>query len=256
MIVYLEENLSISIDISKIKACRNLQEMVNYLATLNKSEVETIDSYIFESPIKLKLKKFNNPFQSVVIGLIKFLSQWWWKVKIINGQNLKYDNVIIASNHESYLDLAWLSFAVSKSARKDIYIMGKKEMSYLKYILPLFPVIWIEQNNTMDVLKFSADALRQYKTLLIFPEGTRTSDGKMKPFKLGAAYLAKHLNTKIIPVTINGAFEIWPRNKKFFKITGGLTGSVTVGDPIDPMKYKTIEALNAAIEKAIKSKIK
>jgi 1-acyl-sn-glycerol-3-phosphate acyltransferase len=73
----------------------------------------------------------------------------------------------------------------------------------------------------------------------------------MVDFKTGAAYLAKNLNRKIIPLSINGAFDIWPRQKTLPEFSGELKGSVTVGDPIYPADFKDVESLTLFLQKSI-----
>ena len=137
--------------------------------------------------------------------------------------------------------------------RKNVYSTAKKKLSFLKLVFPVFPVIFLDDTNSIEVLKASADILRQGKTLLIFPEGTRTPDGQLQHFKSGAAYLAKNLNIKIIPVSVNGAYEIWPRSKSMPTFITPLKGKVNVGQEIDPQEFDSIESLNSALEAAVGS---
>jgi 1-acyl-sn-glycerol-3-phosphate acyltransferase len=57
--------------------------------------------------------------------------------------------------------------------------------------------------------------LRSGRLLGIFPEGERTLDGALLPFQLGAVRIAATAGVPIIPVTLNGTFEIWPRGRRF-----------------------------------------
>jgi 1-acyl-sn-glycerol-3-phosphate acyltransferase len=75
----------------------------------------------------------------------------------------------------------------------------------------------------------------------------------MREFKLGGAYLAKNSNRKIIPVTINGGYDIWPSSKKFPGRLFKAKANIVVHDKINPADFKTVESLNAEIEKVIKS---
>jgi 1-acyl-sn-glycerol-3-phosphate acyltransferase len=79
--------------------------------------------------------------------------------------------------------------------------------------------------NTIPVKRDAADLgamktiirkLKQGNGVCLFPEGTRTSDGKITPFKPGLGLLCRRGNAAIIPVLIEGAFEAWPRHKKLF----------------------------------------
>lgn len=114
------------------------------------------------------------------------------------------------------------------------------------------PVIWADyEKNTNEVFKKSSDLLRQGKSIMMFPEGTRTDDGRVKEFKLGAAYLAINTGRSIIPVTINGAYNIWPSSKTFPGLFGKGHASLVIHDKINPADYKTVESLNAKIEEII-----
>jgi len=115
------------------------------------------------------------------------------------------------------------------------------------------PVIWANyEKNTNEVFKKSSDLLRQNKSILIFPEGSRTDDGVMNNFKLGAAYLAKNTGREIIPVTINGAYDIWPSSRTFPGLFGKGKAELVFHDKINPADYKTVESLNAKIAQVIK----
>jgi len=53
------------------------------------------------------------------------------------------------------------------------------------------------------------------KVLMLFPEGERSIDGTLKPFRKGAAILASHADAPIVPVAIDGLYELWPRGRAF-----------------------------------------
>jgi 1-acyl-sn-glycerol-3-phosphate acyltransferase len=138
--------------------------------------------------------------------------------------------------------------------RKNLCFLGKNQLSFLKYLLPGLPIIFVERaGNVIPALKAGADILRQGKSLVVFPEGTRTMDGYVGTFKTGAAYLAKNLNKTIIPVTIKGGFEIYPRQKLLPKFITKTKGLIFINQSINPAKYKTVEELNNYIEKTIKN---
>jgi 1-acyl-sn-glycerol-3-phosphate acyltransferase len=79
--------------------------------------------------------------------------------------------------------------------------------------------------NTIPVRQGKADLpairkvitkLKEGRSVCLFPEGTRTSDGKIMPFKPGLGLLCRRGQAAIVPVVIDGAFECWPRHKKLF----------------------------------------
>jgi 1-acyl-sn-glycerol-3-phosphate acyltransferase len=65
--------------------------------------------------------------------------------------------------------------------------------------------------NLLRAMQAGAFGLRHGKVLVLFPEGERSADGEPKRFKKGAAILSMHLGVPIVPVALDGIYEIWPR---------------------------------------------
>lgn len=252
----LEDKFNIQPDVKELGAKENLGQAVTYLAGLEALEGESLDEIILRGPITKKPRKFYNPLYNVFEAIVGFLSRRFWHVKINDRDRLREDNAVFIANHQSYLDMIWISFCIPSAMRKNIYVTGKKKFAFLRFLFPVFPVLYLDDTNSVDVLKANADLLRQGKSLFIFPEGTRTWDGKVAQFKSGAAYLAWNLKKKIVPIGINGAYEIWPRTKKIGRIFTKQHGEINVGQAIDPTKYSSVEKLNQDLEKAVKALVK
>ena len=84
-------------------------------------------------------------------------------------------------------------------------------------------------------------------SLVVFPEGSRTYTGQMSPFKKGAFQLADQLQLPVVPVTITGSFEVYPRTHKGFVRFHPLT--LTIHKPIPP-KCEGPENIKATLEEA------
>jgi 1-acyl-sn-glycerol-3-phosphate acyltransferase len=154
-------------------------------------------------------------------------------------------NAIIISNHQSILDPPLILNQVPYSMRKDIFLIAKKELSWFRFPFAGAPILYVDRTgNIVPSLKAAADVLRRGHSLLIFPEGTRTKDGTVGKFRSGAAYLAVHLDKKIIPVIIQGSFDIMPSGKYLPRFCGGHKLKIKVGSPIDPKDFSSIESLN------------
>jgi 1-acyl-sn-glycerol-3-phosphate acyltransferase len=81
--------------------------------------------------------------------------------------------------------------------------------------------------------------LKQGEGVCLFPEATRTTDGRIAHFKGGFTLLCRRGNSPVIPVLIDGAFECWPRHKKLFKPGSKIT--VTYGKPISAEQVREME---------------
>jgi 1-acyl-sn-glycerol-3-phosphate acyltransferase len=70
------------------------------------------------------------------------------------------------------------------------------------------------------------------RTVFMFPEGTRSEDGRTKALKPGVALLARKARAPIVPMAIEGAHDVWPRTRRLPSVRGLL--EVEVGEPIAP----------------------
>lgn len=249
LIVYLEENLSIEINSGEARELHTVQEFIEYLAKCPDSKGASLDDKILRNENVKKYHTFQNPISEIVIFTVKVLTRLFWKVEVEGRENFKHDNVVIAVNHQSNLDYPVLNTVVPVKNRRKMFVVGKKELSFLKFIFPGSNTIWVDRGgDVVPSLKTSADILRQGKNLCIFPEGTRSEDGELQPFKTGASYLAKNLDKIIIPVVINGTGEILPKGRFVPKFFGGRKIRIKVLEPIDSSLYKTAVSLKKKLE--------
>lgn len=94
--------------------------------------------------------------------------------------------------------------------------------------------IFVDNSSVAGVKRTMTDAERQLRggmSLVVFPEGARTFDGRMRPFKKGAYKLAMEFNLPVVPLTIDGAFDVMPRFRKLPR-PGHIT--LTIHPPIEP----------------------
>jgi len=82
----------------------------------------------------------------------------------------------------------------------------------------------------LRALRAGAAGLRTGKILNIYPEGQRSFDGQLLEFKKGAAVLATELRMRIVPVALDGAYGIWPRQSWRFRLA---KVKISFGEPID-----------------------
>jgi 1-acyl-sn-glycerol-3-phosphate acyltransferase len=132
-------------------------------------------------------------------------------------------------------------------------MLAKKELAVFAWLLGgRLPIIFVErQGQALYSLKAGADVLRQGASLIVFPEGTRSFDGQLGEFKIGAALLAKKLGKQIVPVKIEGAYEIYPRHKRLPNFLSKQKGEVILTAPLDPQEFATPEDLNQKLKDVI-----
>jgi 1-acyl-sn-glycerol-3-phosphate acyltransferase len=155
---------------------------------------------------------------------------WWhfWRIftrclytvtfhgRVLGRKNIPREGgVLLVSNHQSFLDPFLASLAFDREcnymARDSLFVVpGLKQ---LIRSLNAFPV----RRGTAD-LRAIKEALRRLKMgqmVLVFPEGTRTSDGRIGDLQPGVAAVAKQARVAVVPMLIEGAFDVWPRHALF-----------------------------------------
>lgn len=252
IISYFEDSLGISIDERRMMTIETFEELIAYISACPESDKGGIDDQILRGPLSKIPRSIYNPFVDIFIFIVLFFSKLLWKLNVKDAGRLNDENIIIAANHQSFIDIVWIYCFIPRRLRRNVYMTGKSSLWILKFIFWGAPIIFIERDgNVVPSLKVSADVLRTGKSLVIFPEGTRSMKGDMGNFKSGAAYLSKNLNKKIVPVTINGAYEVMPRGKMIPRFFGGAKASLVVGEPIEPSAYSTVDELTTAIRNGI-----
>jgi 1-acyl-sn-glycerol-3-phosphate acyltransferase len=138
---------------------------------------------------------------------------------------------IYVSNHASLLDIP----AVMAGVPDQIRLVYKKELEKIPifgWILRIGPNISIERERSFSAMKSleqAAEKIKRGASVLLFAEGTRSSDGRLQPFKRGAFSLAVKTGIPIIPLTINGSYDRRPKGK--FLINPG-TIELILDEPI------------------------
>ena len=186
--------------------------------------------------ILLTGKKENFKFFGVIWG--KTLSFIFNIKLVVKGKhNLQNRNYVFASNHASLIDIPLLLIAVN---RYTVFI-AKSELSKIpifKSILDRAGFIFVDRKNNDSAVKSMNNLMDDIKkiprSVAIFPEGTRTSDGELLPFKKGAAIFAINTNIPVVPVAISGTYS-WSK-KKLFDISQSVI-SFEFGEPITTENY-------------------
>ena len=163
---------------------------------------------------------------------------------------------IISPNHQSYLDAFLVGPVLPYGAFTRVFEVGAAEYfetPLMKWIATQLNVVPVDPDaNLLPAMQAAAAGLRRGRVLMLFPEGERSIDGTPKKFKKGAAILARHLDVPIVPVAINGAFEVWARrralNWRLLLPWSRHQITVTFGQPLTPGPGESEEALTARLK--------
>jgi 1-acyl-sn-glycerol-3-phosphate acyltransferase len=143
-------------------------------------------------------------------------SRLLWDIEFHGAENVPQSGgVIVAANHQTYLDPFWIALRVFRPQR---YLAWNEAFTW-PVVGPALSALgaWPLSLETVDPtpLRRAFKWLRKDGALVIFPEGGRClSDGALLRFKSGAVRLALDARVPILPVTIRGAHRVWPRDYK------------------------------------------
>jgi 1-acyl-sn-glycerol-3-phosphate acyltransferase len=160
---------------------------------------------------------------------------------------------IFMSNHTSNIDPPLLMPLIPRRTS----IMAKKELfSYpiLGRVMRFGSLVPVDRGNRdsgIAAVRAAADVIRRQRlNMTIYVEGKRSFDGKLLPFKKGPFYLADETQVPVVPVTIVGTHDIWPKGR--FSIHPGVA-TVIFHTPIEPKDFGGRDNLMLKVRKAIDS---
>ena len=191
----------------------------------------------------------------------RFISRLFkWYFRLYNTLSIKgQKNIpakgacILAPNHQSFVDgpltlsgLPWRALGEYFFYATEEHVRGEK----LRRMAAKSNIIVMERANLKNSILKLAKVLREGHRIVIFPEGARTHDGDMVPFKKTFAILAKELDVPIVPVCICGAYEALPRGSRFMSPKHI---EVTYLPQIKPSAGQTYEELSKQTQNAIEA---
>lgn len=175
------------------------------------------------------------------------------KVQVAGQERIPADGpVIFMSNHQGNFDI----LALYRAIPQQFAWIAKEEL----FTIPVFghsmrragyiPLDRSDGRRALKSVETAAVAIAGGRSVVIFPEGTRTRDGNLLPFKKGGFLLAAKAGVPIVPMTINGSMEINPCTR--IELYPG-TVRITFGEPIRPAatggaaRDQLLEEVRAAI---------
>lgn len=146
-------------------------------------------------------------------------------VKAVDGP------LMVVSSHQSHFDPVIIGLGM---VNRECYALARSTLfdnPLVGFIIRWFNAIPVERGEAdRQAIKNCVEVLDSGRALMLFPEGTRTSDGKVKRFKPGVMLIQRKAKATVVPVAIAGAYIAWPRSRKIPRPFGKI--SVKFGEPI------------------------
>jgi 1-acyl-sn-glycerol-3-phosphate acyltransferase len=163
-------------------------------------------------------------------SLSKALAKTLFNYRVLGAENMIEEGpCIIAANHCSYLDPPLVGIA----CRRAIHYLARKTLLDWPVLGPIFPelnVIPVDQNNAdRSALRGAIRVVKNGGAVLIFPEGTRSPDGKLQPAQPGLGMIVAKTGAPVVPMRISGTYGAFPRDRTLPRLT---PITLTVGQPL------------------------
>lgn len=186
----------------------------------------------------------------VVLRLAKGIVRLFYKIRVSGLENLPSGGALLASNHTSYLDPPLVAIATPEEVHflaRDTLFRGRFGSFIMK--LNAHPV---SDEHNLNALKLLVKLVNQGNKVVMFPEGARSLDGMIHEVKPGIGLIMSLSKKPIVPVYVEGAFAIWPREQKWPRFKGKIT--VHFGEPLlwDHFSHLPKGEIQQAISKALK----
>ena len=170
--------------------------------------------------------KFAEPYTPILPGPLKSIGRAmfrrtqaavldsWLKPQILGRGNIPANsNVLVVANHSSHVDSALITHALGEMgkrlvvlAAKDYFFNTALRRFVVSNLTTLIP--FDRERAQLESLDEALSELAAGRSVLLFPEGTRSSDGIMQEFKSGAGYLALRSGCDVLPIRISGTYEV------------------------------------------------
>ena len=250
LVTLLEEKLLVAVDETAITPTTTVAQLEQAIDESRRSSVKNAHTHVRGVS--------RNPFilwvQSVLQTLLLALLGRYQQI-CVSGSPPLAGPVLYVANHTSHLDAPTFLRVVGFSGRQRLVIAAAADYFFTNPFQS-----WVSRNLIHAVPVERDGAVRQSlerighelslgRSVVIFPEGTRSNDGSIQPFKPGIGFLAASLRVPIVPVRLRGNYELLPKGAR--KLKKGAV-SVTFGEsrsyPVDVPPEAITRDLQQAVE--------
>ncbi len=172
-----------------------------------------------------------------------------WRLAVSGRQNIREGkHYLVVSNHQSLLDI----LAVAAALPLNFKFLAKRELFYIPFMgwamacAGYVPVDRSSHESGRQAVRRIGELLKRGLSVLLFPEGTRSPDGKIHAFKSGAFKIARENRVEILPVVVDGTGTALPKKSLFLRRRS--TFVVSIGRPVS-LEDMSEHSLEAAKEK-------
>ncbi|MCB0281091.1 MAG: AMP-binding protein [Calditrichae bacterium] len=255
---YLQSTFGIDLTEEQILQYNTAASLAEYVSeNKTKTEKDSFDwSAILKEKLDLHLPKswFT---QNLIKNASKVFLKTYFRIRGEGQENLPEGPMILAPNHQSFLDGLLVSMHLKNKMFKHTFFYAKRKhvnSAIRRFLAKRNNIIVVDINKELkESIQKLAAALEKGKNIIIFPEGTRTRNGELGAFKKAFSILSCELKVPVVPVAINGAFSAFPRGSFFPRPLKRI--DVKFLKPIYPEKHDNYDSLLEKVYQGIKNNL-
>ena len=195
----------------KAAAPKTLQRAESKALELAKPAAAAADDFAVPQPVRRAVMTFLDRGQKSVYDNL-------FDVEIFGKGNIPYNQqTLVIANHTSHLDMGLVKHALRDYAPKlaalaarDYFFGPRARRLFFENFTNVIPM---DRAGSEESLNLAGDKLRQGEIVLLFPEGTRSADGKLQEFRRGLGWLVMKNKIDVLPVYLDGAYRAIPKGK-------------------------------------------
>ncbi len=227
-----------------------------------------------DSPVLSELsrpKPLFGLFEFCMLKLIYLVARLLLGLRVSGRANLPARGpYLMCPNHQSLLDAFLLMAALPFGVMKQVFFVGASEYfqsAFTAWFAKKVNLVPVDPDaNLTKAMQAGAFGLHSGRILVLFPEGERSIDGEVKKFKKGAAILSQNCRAPIVPVALDGMYQVWARGRSFnwgaLLPGSGSRVSVRFGPPLPPsdplpasVTFSQAEAYYSAAAESLRSTV-
>jgi long-chain acyl-CoA synthetase len=217
---WLEKSFGVDLKVENLMSFPSVIKLAEYIREKkSRIQLESINwADILKEKVHIRFPK-SWFFSQIMLKFSKYLYKVYFRLSYNGLQNIPKGPCIIAPNHQSFFDGFIIASLLKRKTFSKTYFYAKEKhirQRWLKFLAQNNNIIVVDLNNDLRLsLQKMAMALQNNRNIIIFPEGTRTKDGKLGQFKDTFAILSRELGVPVVPVAIDGAWHAFPSGSRF-----------------------------------------
>jgi long-chain acyl-CoA synthetase len=254
--VFVERVFGITLAETQLSEFETVFDLARHISQFKNAENEATGEVSWTEILQPKTPPVlpQSSFYHRVIALVSRLAiRVFFRVTVHGKQALPVGPFILVPNHQSYIDGLFVCAYIPTNAVLRTLFYAKEQhvrKSFVKFLARRCnTIIMNPKEGFLGSLQQLAAGLKQGNNLIIFPEGTRSRNGILGPFKDSYALLASELHVPVVPVVIDGADAVLPSGKRFPNLLKRI--HLTYLETMQPTADESVMAFNARVRSRI-----